>query len=116
MLKGTDFSWIRTGSEYDEANAAAQARYINACSEYSYGGNYEYSYGGNYDVVFVSKEEGYYVFNQEDLVAVIRYENHKEWRILSSDPLTVSDLRIINRVIDAIDSMGGLRKEWIFPK
>lgn len=108
MLKGTDFSWIGTGSEYDESNAIVQAKYVNTCAEYR----------GNYNIVFASKKEGYYILNHEDIIAAIRYENQKEWKILPSPyySLTVSDIRVIDRILDAIDSMGGLRKEWIFPK
>lgn len=114
MLSFKDLEWIGNsnipipaGNDISAYRMASdQVTYLNTVSAYR-----------NVDII--SKDREFYICsNYDNPVGVVRYDKkNKQWIFQpASISITTNELCCIHRLFDAIDAMGGLNKEWIFPK
>lgn len=94
MLKTKDFLWITDDSDYQHMNAAVQATHINNVAE-----------ARNRDVCYRRKAYTVYAYYDE-VIARIGQDDGK-WVVVPTNnhPLTMDDIVVIHRVLDAIDSL-----------
>ena len=119
MLEGKDLLWIKQNYDPDDtyywvSMADAQAHYINYTAEF-------YGYEVHFDDVF---KKFTITTDDEDpkarvIIAFVEYKRvSKEWQadLHSNFNIRLKDIKIINLVFDAIETMGGTTISWRFPR
>lgn len=94
MLKTEDFLWITDDSDYQHLNATDQAKHINNVAE-----------ARNRDVCY--RRKAYIVYAYYDYAIARIEKDDDKWVVVPANNyhLTMEDIVVIHRIIDAIDSL-----------